>query len=246
MTLYAPYNFVPLNKKVVIPHWIDRISHDVPFKDGESGEFKVRITAKTPIFVKDGLSKEEEAKKYDKDGIQITPHEFCQHNGQYYIPGSSIKGMVRNVLEIMSFGRMDKVNDHRYAVRDLNNKELYQSHFGVDKVYGGWLQKDESNQYTISGWGFPGRISHQELQDKYGVDFHTYFSKGGRFDPKKDTEKAGKKKYDKFGNNSRKGTFSFLKEDAKREIYTVTEDEQVGREGELVFTGQSGYREYNH
>ncbi len=244
MTLYAPYNFVPLNKKVVLPHWVNQISHDVPFKDGESGEFKVRITAKTPIFIKDGLSKEEEKRKY-RNEAQTIPHEFCQFDGKYYIPGSSIKGMVRNVLEIMSFGRMDKVNDHRYAIRDLNNKELYQSHFGTDKVYGGWLKKDENNQYTISGWDFPGRISHKELQSKYKVDFDTYFSEGGTFNPKQDTEKAGKKKYDKFGNIDRKGHFSFLKEDVMRNIYTVTEDENQGKQGELVFTGQSGFREFN-
>ena len=245
MSLYAPYNFVPLNKKVVLPHWVHQISHDIPFADTQSGEFKVKITAKTPIFVKDGLSKTEEARKYRND-IQIIPHEFCQYNGQYYIPGSSIKGMLRNVLEIMSFGRMDKVNDHRYAVRDLNNKELYQSHFGTDKVYGGWLQKDENDTYTISGWGFPGRISHQELQDKYKVDFATYFSTGGNFDPRKDTEKAGKRKYDKFGNRSKIGRFTFLKEDVMRQIYTVAEDVNQGSKGELVFTGQSGFREYNH
>ena len=88
----APYNFVPLNKEIFYPSWSNdgkEISHDIPFEDAESGEIDITITAKSPLFIRDSENKE----------------QFCQHNGQYYIPSSSVKGMVRNILEIMSFSK---------------------------------------------------------------------------------------------------------------------------------------------
>ena len=107
----APYNFVPLNKEVYTPYWADLVSHDIPFEDGESGEIDITITAKSPIFIKDSKNKE----------------EFCNHNGQYYIPSSSIKGMVRNVLEIMSFSKLreEVFDDNTYAVRDLSKSNNF-------------------------------------------------------------------------------------------------------------------------
>ncbi len=219
MPLFAPYNFVPLNKKVVLPHWVNQISHDVPFDDGESGEFKVRITAKTPIFVKDGLSKTEEKNKYDNHGVQKedSPHEFCQHKGQYYIPGSSIKGMVRNVLEIMSFGRMDKVNDHRYAVRDLSNNELYTNHFNKGQVYGGFLSRSSEDKYTIKNYAKPKRISKRILTNNRN-------------------DKSAKNKYANFEGSLHKTFIDTGEIDYGREIYEVNPN---GLPGTLVFTGSA-------
>jgi len=111
----APFNFVPLSEKVFIPEWGEWVSHDIPFKDGESGEIEVTITAESPIFIRDHLDEK----------------RFCNHKGQYYIPGSSLKGMVRSVLEIMSFGKMrpgeheGNMDDVRFSVRDLSNAKNF-------------------------------------------------------------------------------------------------------------------------
>lgn len=126
----APYNFVPLNKQVYIPYWGNLVSHDIPFEDAESGEIDITITAKSPIFIRD--SKNED--------------QFCNYNGQYYIPSSSIKGMIRNVLEIMSFSKLREeiFDDNTYAVRDLSSaKNFYMSKMNqIDNTtLCGWLKK---------------------------------------------------------------------------------------------------------
>jgi hypothetical protein len=54
-TIKAPYNFVPFNTEVVSPHWIEHISHDIPFSDGVSGVIEFKLTAQTEIFVRDGI-----------------------------------------------------------------------------------------------------------------------------------------------------------------------------------------------
>ena len=111
----APYNFVPLNKEIFYPSWSNNgkeISHDIPFEDGESGEIDITITAKTPIFIRNHYQEGDEF--YKNNDMKISK-EFCHIKTldgakQFYIPGSSLKGTIRNVLEIMSFGkiRVDK------------------------------------------------------------------------------------------------------------------------------------------
>ena len=117
-TIKAPFNFVPLSEKVFFPDWADQISQDIPFSDGLSGTIELKITAESPIFVRNGHNREDkEAKNADYKSFSKTP------DGKYFIPGTSIKGAIRNVLEIMSFGKMSKVADNRYSIRDLQLKE---------------------------------------------------------------------------------------------------------------------------
>lgn len=105
----APYNFVPLAQKVVFPEWGSQISIDSPFEDGISGTISVRYTAQTPVFVGNG--------KNDNGNID----NYKAANGKFAIPGSSLRGMFRNVIEIASFGKFNRVSDAALSVRDLTN-----------------------------------------------------------------------------------------------------------------------------
>ena len=115
MTISAPYNFVALSDFVVRPDWADQVSHDVPFSDGLSGTLTLRIEAHTPLFIRGSTGGD-------------TP--FQLPDGKYAIPGTSLRGMLRNVVEIASFGRMDRVTEARYGVRDLSNagRTVYGAH----------------------------------------------------------------------------------------------------------------------
>ena len=249
----TPYNFVPFNRQPVYPHWGKYISHDIPFKDGHSGSIRLKLTAESPIFVKDGMSEKEEESFYQKlkgkngdkeKQVQSRPYSFHQWNGNYFIPATSIKGMIRNVLEIISFGRMSpKVDNHRYAIRDLSSgmKGTYLNNFDPYSIYCGWLQKTQDDQYQLTDCGIPGRISHEELDKHFKTDFSTYFAKGGGFKPRLDKEKAAKHKYTKFNGNPRQASFKFVEESYKRQVYNI--DPRGTDKGELVFTGQSGPRE---
>lgn len=99
----APYNFIPLSDKVVMPFWAKYVSHDIPFENAQSGILKVKITAKSPIYVRNGVSRKVDQKAAERN-------EFNNIDGRYFIPGSSLKGMIRNVMEIMSYGRMKNIS----------------------------------------------------------------------------------------------------------------------------------------
>ncbi|MCF6244159.1 MAG: TIGR03986 family CRISPR-associated RAMP protein [Sulfurovum sp.] len=173
----APFNFVPLSEKVFFPDWAEEVSHDVPFEDAQSGVIDITMTAKSPIFVRD---------HNDAEG-------FCHHNGTHYIPGSSVKGMIRNVLEIMSFSKMNQINDDTYAVRDLSDaKNFYMKEMKKD-TFCGWLRK-EGKDFIVEDCGKPGRIKHEELDKIFNMDFSSKFKKG-KFGNKAD-DKTALKKYE--------------------------------------------------
>jgi CRISPR-associated protein (TIGR03986 family) len=119
-TITAPYGFVPLSDKVVLPEWLKLVDgkvpplHDVPFEDGICGTLEIEIEAETPIFVRG-----------TEEGGKLP---FRLSDGQYAIPGTALRGALRNIVEIISFSRFSRVNNHRYAVRDLNNPQLYGRH----------------------------------------------------------------------------------------------------------------------
>ena len=179
----APFNFVPLNEKVFYPPWADDVSHDVPFEDGESGSIDITLTARSPIFIRD--AKEET--------------RFCNHNGEYYIPGSSVKGTVRNVLEIMTFSKMNvnSFNDDTYAVRDLSSaKNFYMKQMNlIDQPFTqcGWL-KVVDGEYTIEDCGTAGRINHTQIDYALNIEFAKYF-KPDLFDARDNNQKTSEYKY---------------------------------------------------
>lgn len=224
----APFNFVPLNEKVFFPLWGEYVSHDIPFEDAQSGVIDIKITAKSPIFIKDSRNEE----------------KFCNHNGHYYIPGSSIKGMVRNVLEIMSFSKLNDelFNDNTYAVRDLSSaKNFYMTQMSITKepfTECGWLKIVEG-KYFIEDCGIPGRVKHEEIDKIYDIDFASKFKKK-EFDNKTEN-KTALKKYQMIKNKNYTHSFSYFKDNAGRKIYKY---DKKGKDiATLVLTGQPSGRD---
>ncbi len=114
----SPYNFVSLSSHVFEPDWKDDVSHDLPFEDGLSGQIAYRLTAIRPLVV--GGSRR--SSKQGEPAKVAFVHRPGQPNA-VVIPGSSIRGLLRNVVEIASFGRMRLVHrGRRLALRDLGGK----------------------------------------------------------------------------------------------------------------------------
>ena len=112
----APFNFVPLADKVYFTSWAKQISHDIPFQDGESGVIDLKIIAETPIFVRNGHTEQDGKVKNE------IYNSFCKSaDGRYFIPATSIKGAIRSVLEIMSFGKITQMQNQSFGLRDLSN-----------------------------------------------------------------------------------------------------------------------------
>lgn len=150
-TIKSTYRFIPVNEndEYFSPEWKNDVSMDAPFENALSGTIKYTLTANTAIFVK------------GSDG------NFCNYDGHYFIPGTSVKGCIRSVLEILSFGHLGenrvKNNDERYEFRDIADQQGYMQK--MKPVYCGWLTEDGTK---IVNWGKPCQIRYSELRGKIG------------------------------------------------------------------------------
>lgn len=147
----SPFNFVPLSDIVFYPQWSDLISHDIPFEDGEDGTIELSIKNISPLYVGAG-----------------TPDNLSSHivsNGirHYYIPGTTLKGCFRNVMEIMSYGKMEQYEDTSFGFRTFDTKVKNDYRILVRNVKCGWLWKDYDKCYLEECSNGIQRISHADL-----------------------------------------------------------------------------------
>ncbi len=128
---YNPYAFVPLNERIYFLSEEERKLlenvQDVPFENGYSGRIDLKLKAVTPFCVK-----------------------IEANNGNvpfYTIPGSSIKGMIRSVFEIITMSNFrNGVSNDRYSFRDLNNNN-YTLKSGKEQKSGILIKLD--NKYYV-------------------------------------------------------------------------------------------------
>ena len=181
----SPFNFVPLSEKVFFPDWADNISHDVPFADGVSGTIDIDITACSPIFIRNGHTRTDHAAE-NEEYKSFSYIKGADGRKCYYIPATSIKGEVRNLLEIMSFSKMSVDRRAMFARRDLHDKPNYPLLGNQNSIRCGWLRRS-GEAYTISDCGTPMRISLEEIDNYVGDDVLTSkFMDSGNFDLNKE------------------------------------------------------------
>jgi CRISPR-associated protein (TIGR03986 family) len=181
MSIPSPYNFVPLSERVFFPDWGERISQDVPFSDGISGVIDVTVTATTPIYIRGGGEHPEGDARLQN--AAYTDFFRVTQGGPYAIPGSSFKGMLRNVVEIASFGKIvgtkgdtGRVVDHRYAIRDLHNGPAYTKHITEDlgkktykpKVRAAWLREGAGNTWILRLCNM-ARVEQEDLEKLFAL-----------------------------------------------------------------------------
>lgn len=131
----APYNFIPYDPAAVLPE-------DEKARGTWSGVLICRLTALTPLLVAG-----ERRKRPDKS----SECRFFQANGNNIIPGSSIKGVLRSLVEILSFSAMRQVSRKELFWRIVTGAE-YREAFG-EEILGGYLCRRGAD-YTL----FPVRV----------------------------------------------------------------------------------------
>jgi len=124
----APYNFVPLNEKVVEAEEIPgkgNLTFDIYHNDKNTGYIELEITTRTPLYIRDTLTKDE---MEEKTGIEKDPKkkyinsDFFSRAGKKRIPGSSLRGMVRTMVEMLCFGKFGFVDDKRLFFRAVADR----------------------------------------------------------------------------------------------------------------------------
>ncbi|MBI4664150.1 MAG: hypothetical protein HY735_35590 [Verrucomicrobia bacterium] len=114
LPLPSLYNFVPLADQVFFPPWWPQVSHDVPFREGLCGSFTIEAEAMTPIYVRAKGNWQYLKKKATPEDFQPPPDDYTDFfklpDDTYAIPDTSVKGVIRAVLEIASFGKLERID----------------------------------------------------------------------------------------------------------------------------------------
>lgn len=170
-TVHAPYNFVPFSGKI-LEYQGDPPAHDSVDPSLKTGEIHVTLTAETPVFV--------------SDGNRDDPHFFQGPNGRFALPGSTIRGMVRQNMQILGFGLVrpdEDVQDHRVFYREIAasadsvHKKLKKDYYivlGVEspsgktysvpkRVKAGYLRKTEGGYFIQPAAGAYLKVSRAAL-----------------------------------------------------------------------------------
>jgi len=159
--IQSAYNFVPLNKNVYIPSWWNQVSNDIPFSDGEDGYIEFFLENVSPLFTRNG----------SKSKNEIFSAHIPMDDGKklYFLPGTSIKGMLRSTLEVLAFGKMAQFNDRSFGFRTFNEQENdYESYHSIIKDQKcGWLEKEGESYKLIPCVGSFKTVSISELFSKY-------------------------------------------------------------------------------
>ncbi len=104
----APYNFVPLPEQIIIieeePPLMDRYH-----PDRYSGWLDCTLTNDSPLYIRAGLTEEEALSTTDK--VKAEFFSFDPHNRRPVIPASSLRGMFRTLIEIITYSKVQPVTD---------------------------------------------------------------------------------------------------------------------------------------
>jgi CRISPR-associated protein (TIGR03986 family) len=224
----APYNFVPLSGWVFQPDWASQVSHDLPFAEGLSGSLEIEITAETPILVGG-----QQTKATDKSPGEV---KFFQlPDNRYAIPGTSLKGMTRSVLEIASFGKMQFVDDRRLSIRDISGREVIGDNYQISGQKAGFLHLRDDSEVEIIPCDFV-HISHRDMERWLNVNTYI-FTKRDTFTVKEKYQRWSRLTHQTLAEDGALPTIQFNVNTASTP--KMAHDLGQGRKtGELVFTGQ--------
>jgi CRISPR-associated protein (TIGR03986 family) len=182
----APYNFVELPDKVVEAE-LPLPEGDHYHSNNHTGRIECTLTTESPLYIRCGMTPanftkyselpekyskppkdatekqkkqwEEEKKQWETERKTVLAPFFTYQNDCLpVLPGSSLRGMLRTLVEIVSFGKIDRVSDeHRLffrAVAANKNKESWGKEYKKyvepaepEKVKAGYLKKDNQGWY---------------------------------------------------------------------------------------------------
>ncbi|MBD2499492.1 TIGR03986 family type III CRISPR-associated RAMP protein [Anabaena azotica] len=165
--------------------------------DRHTGSIECTLTTKSIFYTRCGLTPEnfakyseppksttkeekerwekEEKAKWEKERKEILAPFFSYLDNLPVIPGSSIRGMLRVLVEIVSFSKIDRVTDKKLFYRSIADRQNYTNHFIEEfelphpnkpnkmipcyhaKIHAGFL-RTQGSLYIIEECGY-GRIN---------------------------------------------------------------------------------------
>lgn len=134
----APYNFVPLPERIFsvgegievngekIRPWQ---MHNRFISGTHNGWVDLSIETLTPLYTR-GPAVESADGAWDNRDARLRPDPYMKADGTPVIPGSSLRGMVRNIIEIISFSKIQPVTNAKPFFRSVADDRIGRTYRG--------------------------------------------------------------------------------------------------------------------
>ena len=142
-TATAPYNFVPLPESVftasgaaptVDAQTLRLWEHRDAFVPGTfSGWIDLEIETLTPLYIRGPVRQRNG--KWDTPDARVRPQPYATVGGRPVIPGSTLRGAIRSLVEILSFAKIRPVTRSKPFFRDISPSRIsaeYRKYFVED------------------------------------------------------------------------------------------------------------------
>lgn len=188
-TARAPYNFIPLADEIVRVDYEDIPNHDAYQNGTLTGWIDCQIETRAPtyirgmmteaVFASQGLKKPDAltvAEKKERAPFFATSDGEVEGQLQPVIPGSSLRGMIRQLVELLGYGRIRWVGDKpKMFIRAVAAskfdplREPYDALIGrfAKNVHAGYLLHDEKTDswYIMPARRWPTGEQYVKIKD---------------------------------------------------------------------------------
>lgn len=178
----APYNFVPLPEQVVTVNPATLPDQGRYHPEHHTGSIECLLTTESPLYVRcpftreefDRQEKGEDADRPFREQVRNKPDFFytTPQSKEPVIPGSSLRGMLRTLVEIVGYGKLTAVTDRRLFFRTVDASRIGRDYRRrmVGKVRGGIL-RIQGGDYFIQPC-LVGRATQEQLRRLFGQPTH--------------------------------------------------------------------------
>lgn len=197
---HAPYNFVPLPEKVVTVNRGELPGHDLYDNLRHTGYIDCVLTTESPLYIRGTLTPEEFAKQteqeiQEKEGKEVPFKEKIANKPDFFytnkktepvIPGSSLRGMLRTLLEIVSYSKVDGVFEKKLYYRAVADPTLGRDYRReISRVKAGYVIKRNDGSFAIApAQNIQGRtffkVHEGRLRSIRNLNFKPMYNRNGK------------------------------------------------------------------
>lgn len=126
-TARAPYNFIPLPEKVITIPVTDLPDQGIYDPELHTGYIECELTTSSPVYVRAGLTPDQA--KAGKESKDLPDFFYLNDKNQPIIPGSSLRGMLRTLVEIVTFSKIGSVSKTPLVYRSVGGTTNHDAHY---------------------------------------------------------------------------------------------------------------------
>lgn len=174
----APYNFVTLPAQIVLIDPQTLPDQDRYHPDRHTGYIECIITTETPIFVRAPLTIDEFERQETRQDEQTPWQQQVRNKPDFFytdpekktprIPGSSLRGMLRQLVEIISYSKVQWVSDQPLVYRAVGDTTSH------GKRYRQRIMREDGQRATKTNkaaWHYTPLVKAGYIEEDHGEYF---------------------------------------------------------------------------